>query len=71
MHSHRLENRYIVLLLGSNGNSRNTVLQLFSQLLVLLELASDPLLDGDVRLEVFNDFLDGVSGVEHPAQETH
>ena len=57
MHSHRLENRYIVLLLGSNGNSRNTVLQLFSQLLVLLELASDPLLDGDVRLEVFNDFL--------------
>ena len=70
MHSHRLENRYIVLLLGSNGNSRNTVLQLFSQLLVLLELASDPLLDGDVRLEVFNDFLYRVSGVEHPAQET-
>ena len=34
-----------------------TVLELLRQLLILSELPCNPLLDGDVSLEVFNDFL--------------
>ena len=35
----------------------STVLELLRQLLILSELPCNPLLDGDVSLEVFNDFL--------------
>ena len=67
MHSHRLKH-----IVDSGPNYEKnflTILELFGQFLVLFEFPGDPFLHWNVSLEVFNDFLDGVSGVEHPEQE--